>query len=185
MNNNMENEQEQISAHEQAQNEDDARLEKSENLITEIITRSGNDFTVVDCLLELLELFVVKESKVSTIDLAEELQPTLFAWTRQHDEGFENWRESVLTGEYKTASETSEGVQICPSTNTPSESTETDDLAKQISDVLKNPNLPVELYNAILEGADDIINTTPSVMDERFETSPEYIKAVLKMSSNE
>jgi hypothetical protein len=69
--------------------------------------------------------------------------------------------------------------------DTPEDSTETDDLAKQISEVLKNPNLPVELYNAILHGADDIINISTPNVSERFETSPEHIKAVLKMRSNE
>jgi glycosyltransferase involved in cell wall biosynthesis len=60
-----------------------------------------------------------------------------------------------------------------------------DALALQISEVLKNPNLPVELYNAILHGADDIINEPSSDVSERFETSPEHIKAVLKMRSSE
>lgn len=58
---------------------------------------------------------------------------------------------------------------------------EIDKLADQISEVLKNPNLPAEIYNAILQGKDQIINTSESNTVEKFETSPEHIKEVLKL----
>ena len=58
-----------------------------------------------------------------------------------------------------------------------------DKLAVQISEVLKNPDLPVELYNAIMHGTDEIVNTSDLDVSARFETSPEHIKAVLKMRS--
>lgn len=51
-------------------------------------------------------------------------------------------------------------------------------LAVQISEVLRNPNLPVEMYNAILHGADDIVNTSDLDACGKYETSPEHIKAV-------
>ncbi len=58
-----------------------------------------------------------------------------------------------------------------------------DALAVQISEVLKNPSLPVEIYNAILHGTDDIVNASDSSTSEYYETSPEHIKAVLRMRS--
>lgn len=60
-------------------------------------------------------------------------------------------------------------------------SSELDSLANQISELLKHPHLPIEIYNAILHGKDDIINTSESNTIEKWETSPENIKEVLKL----
>ncbi len=54
-------------------------------------------------------------------------------------------------------------------------------LAVQISEVLQNPLLPIPIYNAILHGTDDIINSSNSADSAKYETSPEHIKAVLKI----
>jgi ribosomal protein S20 len=54
-------------------------------------------------------------------------------------------------------------------------------LAAAISEVLQNPLLPIPIYNAILHGTDDIINSSNSADNAKYETSPEHIKAVLKI----
>jgi hypothetical protein len=61
------------------------------------------------------------------------------------------------------------------------ESQELDKLAASISEVLQNPLLPIPIYNAILHGTDDIINSSNSADSAKYETSPEHIKAVLKI----
>jgi hypothetical protein len=61
------------------------------------------------------------------------------------------------------------------------ESQELDRLAASISEVLQNPLLPIPIYNAILHGTDDIINSSNSADNAKYETSPEHIKAVLKI----
>jgi hypothetical protein len=64
-------------------------------------------------------------------------------------------------------------------------SQELDKLAASISEVLQNPLLPVEVYNSILHGTDAIINSSNSADNAKYETSPEHIKAVLKISKTE
>jgi hypothetical protein len=59
---------------------------------------------------------------------------------------------------------------------------EIDNLALLLSGVLNNPHLPVPIYNAILHGTDEIINTSSSDVMTKYETSPEHMKAVLKLS---
>ncbi len=48
--------------------------------------------------MELLELFTVEDSNIMIDDMAEDLQSYLFTWTKEHGEGFSQWKESVLTG---------------------------------------------------------------------------------------
>ncbi len=59
----------------------------------------------------------------------------------------------------------------------------TTDMAKQIADLLNNPNLPPSLVNAIQEGLTDVYNNDldkEKLSDEL--TSPEYIARLLSMA---
>jgi hypothetical protein len=138
----------------------------------------------------MLELFTVKDAKASTCDLAEELQHALFGWTWQHDEGFSNWRESVLTGEkYHTESIMAESALMgtesrdaeSATLNTPGETSETSDLAKQISDLINNPDLPEPIQDGLKDAIIDTFNSHISQKEiTNFEDSPVYIDMVLR-----
>jgi hypothetical protein len=167
-NNNTENN---IMNHKDALEKADEQAELGKKYITDIAMTCSNDYTVIDSLMQILELFTVKDADVSVCDLANELQDYLFRWTKEYGNAMDGWKDSVLYGtKYK---------------DTPDKSIELEKLANQISELLKNPNLPVELYNAIMHGTDDIVNASSSEANGKFETSPEHIKAVLKMCSNE
>lgn len=55
---------------------------------------------------------------------------------------------------------------------------DTDTLALALSEVLRNENLPIGIYNAINRAARDIHNETDTDVLIKFETSPEYLQAV-------
>ncbi len=93
-----ENNTEPETALEETQREQDEKLERGKNLITDIAMACGNDYTVIDSLMELLELFTVKDSSIMIGDLVEDLQRYLFIWTREHGDGFSQWKEAVLSG---------------------------------------------------------------------------------------
>jgi hypothetical protein len=82
----------------EARAEMDAKTERGKNLITDIAMACGNDYTVIDSLMEILELFSVKDSTVSVGDLTADLQGYLFQWTKEYGDGFDKWKQSVLTG---------------------------------------------------------------------------------------
>jgi hypothetical protein len=156
------NETKGFSFYDEVKKSDDAQIEVGKRLITDICMTVSNDYTVIDTLLELLELFTLKESKVSTMDLAEQLQDYLFRWTKEYGNAVDAWKDSVLYGEkYKTPG----------TTDTPDESTELEKLAVQISAVMKNPRIPTRLYNVM----------TDELSENTLDTdSPEWILGNLK-----
>lgn len=129
-------------------------------------------------LFKIFDILMIRHKNFYIPDLLENLQHYLFSWTKKHSKAYREWA-GVLESDGDGTNAESAPVQI------PGESTELEKLAAQISEVLKNPSLPVELYNAILHGADDIVNTSDSDANEKYETSPEHIKAILKIRSNE
>ncbi len=89
---------ENITAFDRARMEQDEKTERGKNLLTDIAMTCSNDYTVIDSLMEILELFSIKDSNVMIGDLAEDLQIYLFTWTKEHGEGLNDWKESVLSG---------------------------------------------------------------------------------------
>jgi hypothetical protein len=86
-----------------AQKEQDDKTERGKNLITDIAMACGNNYTVIDSLMKILELFRVHNPNIMIGDIAEELQIYAFTWTREHDDGFLQWKESLLSGKkYQT-----------------------------------------------------------------------------------
>lgn len=144
------NETKGFSFYDEVKKSDDAQIEIGKGLISDIAMHSDNNFVVIDCLLEMLELFTVKESKVTTRDLAEELQHHLFTWTREHDDSYSDWRESVLSGK-KYQTESDKAQETSSTQDTPGESSELKKLAAQISKVMKNPLIPTKLYNVMTD----------------------------------
>jgi cAMP phosphodiesterase len=54
-------------------------------------------------------------------------------------------------------------------------------LANQLSSVLRNPNLPADIYNAIMEAKDKISDFNNSQILTDYETSPEHLEAIWKV----
>jgi hypothetical protein len=161
------NETKGFSFYDEVKKGDEAQIELGKNLITDIAMQTSNDFVVIDCVLMILELFTVKDAKVSSCDLAEELQHHLFTWTQEHDDSLSVWRESVLSGKkYQTSKD-----EDSRSFATSGESSELENLAAHISEVMKNPLTPVSLYNAMT----DELTINPMDTD-----SPEWILGTLK-----
>lgn len=93
------------TAFERVQSEQDEKTERGKNLITDIAIACSNDYTVIDSLAELLELFTVKDSNIMIGDMAEDLQRYLFTWTKEHGVSFSRWKESVISGKKYQASQ--------------------------------------------------------------------------------
>jgi hypothetical protein len=77
----------------------DVRIEQGKALLTEIAMQSGNDFLIIDTLMEIIELFSLKDADISVIDLAEELQTYLFTWTKEYGNSLSHWKQSVISGQ--------------------------------------------------------------------------------------
>jgi|SRR6185369_5901271 len=53
-------------------------------------------------------------------------------------------------------------------------------LAKMLSSVLRNPKLPVQLNNEIMQAINNIHNSAETSMIDELETSPEYLKSIFE-----
>jgi hypothetical protein len=82
----------------------DERAEIGKKHITDIAMTCSNDYTVIDSLMCILELFTAKDADSSVRDLAAELQDYLFRWTKEYGNSVDAWKDSVLYGtKYKDA----------------------------------------------------------------------------------
>ncbi len=164
---NKENNKNEKTAFEQIQSEQDEKTERGKNLLTDIAMSCDNDFTVIDSLMEILELFSIKDSSVMIGDMTEDLQRHLFTWTKEHGNAMDAWKDSVLYGtKYKDAS---------------SESLKPSDTAKQVSDLLHNPNLPEPIKDGLADGLLDLFNSHINQSEFRdYKKSPEYVEKLLR-----
>ena len=158
---------EQFNSFEKAQKERDEKTTRGKNLITDIAMSCSNDFTVIDSLMEILELFSIKDSSVMIGDMVEDLQHHLFIWTKEYGNSLDAWKDSVLYGtKYKDA---------------PGESLETRDAAKQISELLNNPDLPEPIRDGLQDGLTDLYNSHINQSEfHDYEKSPEYVEKILR-----
>jgi hypothetical protein len=53
-------------------------------------------------------------------------------------------------------------------------------LARKLSDVMRNPALPVDLFNDIMQGINHIHNKSDTEMIDALETAPEYLKGIFE-----
>jgi hypothetical protein len=165
-NNNTENN---IMNHKDALEKADEQAELGKKYITDIAMTCSNDYTVIDSLMCILELFTVKDADVSVRDLAGELQDYLFRWTKEYGNSVDAWKDSVLCGtKYKDAPAKKESSEKLP------DNYDIDLLAIELSEVLNNPNLPAKLYNIITDELCENHSDT---------TSPDNIKANLLNNS--
>ncbi len=163
-NNNTENN---IMNHKDALEAADKRAETGKKHITDIAMTCSNDYTVIDSLMCILELFTVKDADVRVGDLAEELQDYLFRWTKEYGNAMDGWKDSVMFGDkYKDAS----GESLKPS-----------DTAKQVSDLLNNPDLPEPIKDGLRDGLVDLFNSHIDQSEfNDYEKSPEYVEKILR-----
>ncbi len=100
-------------------------------------------------------------------DMVDDLQQHLFTWTKEYGNAARAWKDSVLYGtKYKDA---------------PGESLETRDAAKQISELLNNPNLPEPIKDGLADGLLDLFNSHIDQSEfHDYEKSPEYVEKVLR-----
>ncbi len=145
----------------------DEQAELGKKHITDIAMTCSNDYTVIDSLMCILELFTVKDADVRVGDLAEELQDYLFRWTKEYGNSVDAWKDSVLYGtKYKDAS----GESLKPS-----------DTAKQVSDLLNNPDLPEPIKDGLRDGLLDLFNSHINQSEfHDYEKSPEYVEKILR-----
>jgi hypothetical protein len=135
--------------------------------ITDIAMTCSNDYTVIDSMMQILELFTVKDADVSVSDLAGELQDYLFRWTKEYGNSVDAWKDSVLCGtKYKDAS----GESLKPS-----------DTAKQVSDLLNNTDLPEPIIDGLRDGLVELFNSHIDQSEfNEYEKSPEYVEKILR-----
>jgi hypothetical protein len=145
----------------------DERAEIGKKYITDIAMTTSNNFSVIDSLMCILELFTVKDADIRLGDLACELQDYLFRWTKEYGNSVDAWKDSVLCGtKYKDAS----GESLKPS-----------DTAKQVSDLLNNPDLPEPIRDGLQDGLLDLFNSHINQSEFRdYEKSPEYVEKILR-----
>jgi hypothetical protein len=163
-NNNTENI---IMNYDDAVKADIKRAEIGKRHITDIAMTTSNNYSVIDSLMCILELFAVKDANVSVRDLACELQDYLFRWTKEYGNSVDAWKDSVLCGtKYKDA---------------PDESLKPSDTAKQVSDLLNNPDLPEPIRDGLADGLLDLFNSHINQSEfHDYEKSPEYVEKILR-----
>jgi hypothetical protein len=145
----------------------DEQVEIGKKHITDIAMTCSNDYTVIDSLMCILELFTGKDADSSVCDLANGLQDYLFRWTKEYGNSVDAWKDSVLYGtKYKDA---------------PGESLNPSDTAKQVSDLLNNPDLPEPIRDGLQDGLLDLFNSHINQSEfHDYEKSPEYVEKILR-----
>ena len=53
-------------------------------------------------------------------------------------------------------------------------------LGRRLSEVMRHPSLPVDLFNDIMQGVNHIHNQSDSGMIDALETAPEYLKGIFE-----
>jgi hypothetical protein len=114
-------------------------------------------------LFKIFDILKIRHKNFYLPDLLENLQLFLFTWTSKQSEAYREW-SSALESDADT-NETQE---------TPGESSELENLAVKISEVMKNPLTPTKLYNVM---SDELSHVTG------FADSPEWILGNLKQQS--
>jgi hypothetical protein len=163
-------EMEEFSSSREAQAEYDEKRKRGRALIDDIGMSCSNNFMVIDCLMEIFELFAFKGDNFAKGDLAEDLQHHLFTWTKEHGNAVDAWKDSVLYGsKYKTDDQCDDPP-----------SGEISQPAQTISALLNDEELPQPLKEAITDGLLDLFNTRIN-QDEflDYEKSPEYVEKIL------
>ncbi len=157
----------------------DERAETGKKHITDIAMTCSNDYTVIDSLMCILELFTVKDADVRVGDLAEELQDYLFRWTKEYGNSIDAWKDSVLYGtKYKEVED--DPVDKTPQ-GSPGESLKPSDTAKQVSDLLNNTDLPEPIRDGLQDGLLDLFNSHINQSEfHDYEKSPEYVEKILR-----
>jgi hypothetical protein len=127
----------------------DERAELGKKHITDIAMTCSNDYTVLDSLMCILELFTVKDVDSSVCDLANGLQDYLFRWTKEYGNSVDAWKDSVLYGtKYKDApGDENLGQKIAQG----SEDGDLRSLASQISSMMRNDAMPTQLFNVMAD----------------------------------
>ncbi len=145
----------------------DERAEIGKKHITDIAMTTSNNYSVIDNLMCILELFTVDDADVSVRDLANELQDYLFRWTKEYGNAVDRWKDSVLC--------------VDKYTDAPGEPLKPSDTAKQVSDLLNNPNLPEPIKDGLQDGLLDLFNSHINQSEfHDYEKSPEYVEKILR-----
>jgi hypothetical protein len=175
-NNNTENN---IMNHKDALEKADERAEIGKKHITDIAMTCSNDYTVIDSLMCILELFTVNDADVRVGDLANELQGYLFQWTKEYGNAMDGWKDSVMFGTKYKEVEDDPGTFL--SQGSPGESLKPSDTAKQVSDLLNNPDLPEPVRDGLQDGLLDLFNSHINQSEfHDYEKSPEYVEKILR-----
>jgi hypothetical protein len=152
----------------------DEQSELGKKYITDIAMTCGNDYTVIDSLMCILELFAVKDADVSVRDLVAELQDYLFRWTKEYGNSVDAWKDSVLYGtKYKDAP--------APEAQTQSEQPKAKTLAEHHLQIMANKISHIMRSNKVSDDAKDafhsiIVDASNEARTNVGVSNPEVIK---------
>jgi len=190
-----------------AQNFRDKQLNRAKEILSYIFMVTSGAFVAPDDqdwaqehLIEVFEMFQIRHKNFELPQFAEDLQECIYRETFAYSDNSSDWKKDILA---KRGLEN--GVELSETTHKsvldlseqPEVETETDDeekytgdaeignLALMLSGVLTNPNLPVNVYNALSSAIDDVFNELPSEENEEissYQTSPEYLAKLIQLS---
>ncbi len=146
-----------------AQKFTDEELERAKELIAQILMVTSGVCVVnerstfgEDNLLELLDIFQIRHKNFDRSTFAENLQLHLFTFTANHDNAYREWRKGVFQqqGMNDNGDETGKFLDAPGG-----ESLKPSDTAKQVSDLLNNPDLPEPIKDGLADGLLDLFNS--------------------------
>jgi hypothetical protein len=120
-------------------------------------------------LFKIFDILMIRHKNFFIPDVMENLKFYLFTWTKKHSEAYREW-----SGALESDQSTDETQETSEVQNTPGEFQELENLAVQISKVMKNPLIPTRLYNAMSDELTAVIADSDS---------PEWILGNLKKQS--
>jgi hypothetical protein len=127
-------------------------------------------------LFKIFDILQIRHKNFSVPDLLENLQHYLFAWTMKHSEAYRKWSSAL-----ESDGDTIETQEMSAIVDTPGESLKPSDTAKQVSDLLNNPDLPEPIRDGLADGLLDLFNSHINQSEfHDYEKSPEYVEKILR-----
>jgi hypothetical protein len=127
-------------------------------------------------LFKIFDILKIRHKNFYLPDLLENLQSYLFTWTNKHSEAYREWSGALENDGDTIKTQEMSNVRIAPG-----ESLKSSDTAKQVSDLLNNPDLPEPIKEGLQDGLLDLFNSHINQSEfHDYEKSPEYVEKILR-----
>ncbi len=125
-------------------------------------------------LFKIFDILKIRHKNFYLPDLLENLQLYLFTWTSKHSEAYRKWSEALESDGDNVSADSA--PTLAPGESLPPSAT-----AKQVSDLLNNPDLPEPIRDGLADGLNELFNSHINQSEFiDYQSTPEYVEKILR-----